>query len=113
MKTSLLIIWFIPLLGGLVCYGLLMVDGPKEEDEGLFCKEINTEEGKNPMTVFASYQEQYREEKIMFQKRVEPFGFGTSFKATTNPLIESSQTANVADPTNLDVLFITETSKKD
>ena len=57
-------------MGGLGCYGLSMADGPEEEDEGLFRKGINTEEEKNPMTIVASYQEEYKEEKMMFERRV-------------------------------------------
>ena len=35
------------------------------------------------------------------------------FKVTTNPLIESTQTAKAADPTNLKAHFINETSNKE
>ena len=59
MKIVLLLIGCIPLLVGLVCYGLFMGDVPEEEDEGLFCKGSNTEEGENTTTIVASYQEQY------------------------------------------------------
>ena len=68
MKTSLLIIWFIPLLGGLVCYSLSMADILEEEDELLFHKGSSTEEETNLMTNVASNQEQYPEVKMIFGK---------------------------------------------
>ena len=70
MKIYLLVIGCIPLLGGSGCYGLSMVDGPEEEDEGLFRKGSNTEEETNPTTIVASYQKQYPEENMMFERRV-------------------------------------------
>ena len=88
-----------------------MADGPEEEDELLFRKGITTEEGTNPMTDVASHQEQYPEGNIMFDRIMEPFGFGVSLKATTNPPSEPTQTAKVPDPSNPEAIFITATSK--
>ena len=47
-----------------------MVYVPEEEDEGLFHKRSNTEEETNPTTIVASYQKQYPEENMMFERRV-------------------------------------------
>ena len=113
MKISLLVIGCIPLLGGLVFYGFSMADGPDEEDEGLSRKESTTEERTNPTTTVTSYQEQYQDGKMMFEKRVKHFGVVVSFKATTNQPTDSTQTAKVPDPTKPNAPFITETIKKD
>ena len=96
-------------MGGWGCYGLAMADGLKERQMGLFRKGSNNEEGTNTKTVVASYHEQSQE------RRMGPFGPGTSSKVTTTSLIEGTQTAKATD---LRVLmnpwdpFITETNKK-
>ena len=112
-EISLLVIGCIPLLVGLGCYILSVADGPEEEDEGHFCKGINYGEGKNTTPIVASYQGQYQEEIMMFERGVEPFVVGEIFNATTNPLIDPTQTAKATDPTNQKIPFITETSKKE
>ena len=113
MKISLLFIVCIPLLDGLGCYSLSMVDVPKEEYKGLFRKGSTTKEGKNPRTAVASHQDQYLEGNIIFEWMVKPFGVGVSFEATTNPPTEPIHTANIPDPTKPKAIFITATSKMD
>ena len=49
----------------------------------------------------------------MFERRVEPFGVGMSFKVTTNPPTDPTQTAKVTDPMKPKAPFITETMKGD
>ena len=90
-----------------------MADGLEEEDEGLFRKWSTTEDETNPANTVASYQEQYQEGNIIFERRVELFGVRVSFKATTNPPIDPTQTAKVLETNNPHAPFITETSKKD
>ena len=90
----------------------MIADGLEEENEGLFRKGINTEDGTNPRTV-VSYQEQSQEETVMFERRAEPFEYGMSFKATTTPLLKTTKIAKLTDPTNHKTPFITETSNKD
>ena len=113
MKTSLLVIGCVPLLGGLGCYSLLMSDGLEEEDELLCCKGITTEEGTNTTTIVASHQEKYPEGKMRFERMMEPFGVGVSFKATTNTPTDPTQTAKVPETSNSEATFITMTSKID
>ena len=49
---------------------------------------------------------------MMFERRVEPFGFGVSFKATTNPYTDPTQTSKFPDPMNPKSRIIADTSKK-
>ena len=48
---------------------------------------------------------------MMFEKIMEPFGVGVgvSFKATTNPPTDTTQTAKVPEPSNHEATFITAT----
>ena len=81
--------------------------------DGLFFKGRTNEEGTNTLTAVASYHDQYQEGNMMFYIRVEPFGVGVSFNATTNPPTQPTQTAKLPDPTNPNAPFITDTSNMD
>ena len=49
---------------------------------------------------------------MMFEKIMEPFGVGVSFKATTNPPTDTTQTAKVPEPSNSEAAFIATTSNR-
>ena len=50
---------------------------------------------------------------MMFYIRVEPFGVGVSFNATTNPPTQPTQKSKLPEQTNPKAPFITDTNKKD
>ena len=78
----------------------MMPDSLEEEEESLFHKGRSNEEETNSMTTVDSRQDKYPEGKMTFEKIMEPFGVGVSFKATINSSTEPNLTAKVPEPSN-------------